>query len=121
MSWRYEKLMPDGTLRVCPQSDDDGKITGMCVFNLKAWFDENPEKAKEMGWVKHIKPEYPEYDKQTQFIMTNTVMIDENTLEDVYTVADKSEEMLLMEELLYMRNDDIMMWIGDGPLGGGWL
>lgn len=100
MSWTYEKLTENGTLRECPQADDDGKITGLHVFNLKAWFDENPEKAKELGWVKHIKPDYPEYDKQTQFILRGTRVIDDNTIEDVYTVVEKPEEMLLMEELL---------------------
>lgn len=98
-TWDYEKLMDDGKVKHCPQSDKDGSITGAFVFGLKSWFDENPQKARELGWIKHIHPDKPKYDKQTQFLMTRINVIDECTIEDVYTVVDKPEEMLLYEEL----------------------
>ena len=38
-NWYYEKLDEEGKLKHAPMNDMDGKITGKCVFGLKAWFD----------------------------------------------------------------------------------
>lgn len=86
-------------------NDPDGHITGIVVMNVKAWFDENPEERKRLGWIKHYTYEKPEdtgveYDPQTQYYTIMQRKIDEYTVEDVYYVKDKSEEQLLFEEML---------------------
>lgn len=103
MGYYYEKYDPEsGKMKMAPGNDYDGSITGRCVFNLKAWFDENPDTRKRLGYVKHITHGVNEidYDKATQYLEPCTVAIDEYTVEDVYYVSDKSEEMLAMEEIM---------------------
>lgn len=87
------------------RNDTDGSITGHIVMNVKAWFDENPEERKRLGWTKHIMYDKPEdagveYDPQTQYYKIVQRQIDEYTVEDVYYVKDKTEEQLLFEEML---------------------
>lgn len=110
MKWTYERMREDGTLQRCPAIDADGSVTGHVVINVKAWMDENPEERKRLGWVKHISYDYDEikemvdYDPQTQIIVTATQQVDEWTVEDIYHVIDKSEEMMRMEALLETAN-----------------
>ena len=108
MEWHYEKLDEDGKLKKIYsfQNDVDGKITGHCVMNVKAWFDENPAERIRLGWTKHITYEakeveelYP-HNKQTQYLIISQRLVDEWTVEDVYHVMEKSEEMMLFEEML---------------------
>ena len=86
----------------CPIDDKDGKITGKCVLNVIAYFDENPEVRKALGWIKHITKDTDkiDYNKQTQFLVRATNPIDEYTVEDVYHVLTKSEDQLAFEEML---------------------
>lgn len=100
--WRYEKLDEEtGKIKHNPLNDMDGKITGRIVYGLKAWFDENPEERIRLGWIKHLYTEIKdlEYNRQTQYFMTSTQQIDAYTVEDVYHILDKTEDMLLREEL----------------------
>lgn len=99
-SWTYEKVNADSGLDSCPVNDLDGSVTGHIVFCVKQWFDENPDERIRLGWVKHILREEPEYNPQTQFLTKTTRRVDDNTIEDVYHVIDKSEEMMLLEEVL---------------------
>lgn len=87
------------------KNDTDGSITGHIVMNVKAWFDENPDERKRLGWIKHITYDGPEdsgveYNPQTQYYKITQRQIDEYTVEDVYNVRDKAEEQLLFEEML---------------------
>lgn len=105
MRWSYEKIDEEYRLRHCPMNDTDGAITGKIVINLPAWFDENPEERIRLGWIKHISytndeiKEKVQYDPQTQYLIKSTRAIDEYTVEDDYHVIDKSEEMMLFEDL----------------------
>lgn len=107
----YEKYKEDFTSEQCPMDDKDGKITGRCVLNLIAWFDENPTERIRLGWIKHLTKdtEKIEYDKQTQFLVKSVRQIDEHTVEDVYHVMTKSEEQLAFEEMLAVAS-----WGSDG-------
>lgn len=100
--YHYERMKEDYTMEYCPMNDPDGKITGKIVMGLKAWFDENPEERKRLGWIKHIthNRDEIEYNKQTQFLVQSIKTIDEYTVEDEYHVLDKSEEQILFEEML---------------------
>lgn len=100
-TWTYEKLDENHKIKYAPQNDMDGSITGRMVYGLKAWFDENPEERKRLGWTKHIHPDRQEiaYNHQTQYLVTSPRQIDEYTVRDEYLVMDKSEEMMLMEEI----------------------
>lgn len=106
MYWHYEKLNEKLEIESCPKDDRDGTVTGtgMYVMNVEAWFDENPEERKRLGWIKHIYPEIKkdgiEYDQQTQYITWSTEKIDAYTVEDVPHICNKSEEMMRLEELL---------------------
>lgn len=102
MRWTYEKLDENYNLVECPMKDTDGSITGHIVFGVKEWFDEHPEERKALGWIKHIRHERREidYDPQTQILIPSTVAVDDYTVEDVYHVIDKSEEMMRLEEML---------------------
>lgn len=108
MDWRYEKLNDDYTVKTVGSytCDTDGTITGKYVINVKAYFDENPEEARRLGWIKHITHSSKEIDeicphnKQTQYIVISTRQVDEYTIEDTYYALDKSEEMMLLEEML---------------------
>lgn len=98
--WTYEKII-DGKLKTAPRNDYDGSVTGHCVFEVKQWFDENPDEARRLGWVKHIKhniDKWVKYDKLTQYVMVSHKFIDEFTYEDEYHVFDKTEEMMRNQE-----------------------
>lgn len=100
--WHYEKLDEEGNIKYCPTNDAKGEITGKYIIGLKEYFDENPEERKRLGWIKHIGHDSKdvEYNKQTQYLMRSTKQIDDFTVEDEYEVFDKTEEMLLLEEML---------------------
>ena len=102
--WKYEKLDENNELQTIYnyKNDTDGSITGHIVINVKAWFDENPEERKRLGWIKHIIHDSNEiqYNKQTQYLVESAKTIDEYTVEDEYHVLDKSEEMMRLEELM---------------------
>lgn len=115
MGYSYEKYNDDFTVRYCPQNDVDGKITGRIIIDLRSWFDENPEERKRLGWIKHIYlsqeeiDERYEYNHQTQYLVKAERQIDEYTIEDGYFVMDKSEEMMLLEEMLEVINGGIYL------------
>lgn len=108
MNWHYEKMNEDYTIKTVGSytNDTDSSITGKYVINVKAYFDENPEEARRLGWIKHITYSSEEVDKlcphnkQTQYVVTSTRQVDEYTVEDTYHTLDKSEEMMLLEEML---------------------
>lgn len=102
MEYSYEKYDEDHKIQYCPQTDFDGSVTGHIVINVKAWFDEHPEERKRLGWIKHIfhSTKDIEYNHQTQYLTKSQKEIDPYTVEDVYHVMDKSEEMMLLEEML---------------------
>lgn len=107
--WQYEKLQEDGKIKVAPLNDYDGKITGHIVFGVKQWFDENPAEARRLGWVKHIMhntEKYITYDKQTQYLVQTTKIIDAFTYEDDYIIREKTEEMMRQEEEVGGRQYD---------------
>lgn len=109
--WYYEKLDEEGKIKRCPMNDGKGEITGKLIINLPAYFDENPEERIKLGWIKHIEhyPSEIEYDRQSQYLMKSVNQIDEHTVEDEYSVFDKTEEMMLLEEML-----DCVNWGGSG-------
>lgn len=102
--YTYELLQEDGKVKYCPMNDPNGEITGRSVWGVEAWFDENPEERKRLGWIKHIRTDIRkiEYNHQTQYLSKSIVQIDDYTIEDVYHIMDKSEEMMRLEELLNM-------------------
>ena len=111
MNWTYEKLDENGNIRYCPANDTDGSITGHVVMNVKAWFDENPDERIRLGWIKHLHCENTAeiqekcpYDPQTQYLIHSTRQIDEYTVEDAFYAIDKTEEMMLLEEMLQTMN-----------------
>ena len=112
--YSYEKYdQEQGKTITCPMDDKDGAITGRFILNLPKWFDENPEERKRLGWIKHIehvRSELPDFDPQTQFIVTSVKSVDEYTVEDVLHVLTKSEDQLAFEEML-----SVASW-GDGFL-----
>lgn len=106
MNHDYMRLKEDGTIEHCPTYDYDGSITGKIVVNVKAYFDENPEERKRLGWIQHntltkdeIAEQVGEWDRQRQRLVRSLKTIDEWTVQDEYHVMDKSEEMMLMEEI----------------------
>ena len=106
MTWTYEKLDENYDVITCPVNDHDGSVTGHIVFGVKQWFDENPEERIRRGWIKHnhftkeeIQARYT-FDSQSQYLLARTRQVDEYTVEDEYYVMDKSEEMMLLEEML---------------------
>lgn len=106
MYWTYQKLKENYDVQDCPRNDCDGAITGKIIINLPAYFDENPELRKQLGWVKHYhleSKEITDYDSQTQNIIMHPVKIDEFTIKDEYSVIDKTEEQMLLEELGFMK------------------
>lgn len=114
--WEYEKLDENNKIKYLPMNDYDGKITGHIVFGVKAWMDENPEERKRLGWVKHIHHDTKEieYNNRTQYLKRSTKQIDEYTVEDVWYVMDKSEEMMRLEELTHggVWGDDEVFIVG---------
>ena len=113
MFWNYEKLDENYNMVSAPQNDIDGNVTGHIVLNLKAWFDEHPAEARRLGWTKHIHHESDEiaelcpHNAQTQYIVVSTRQVDDFTVEDTYRAMDKSEEMMLLEEMLEIVSDGI--------------
>ena len=118
-SWTYEKIDENYKRQTVTQysNDANGKITGKHVINVHAYFDENPEERKRLGWIKHIRHTNKEiqelcpYNKQSQNLIITPTQIDEWTVEDTYHAIDKSEEQMRLEELLETAdswmNDDI--------------
>lgn len=113
MDWIYEKLDDQYEVKTCypNENDYDKSITGHFVYNVHAWFDENPEERKRLGWIKHIRHSKEEimeivggWNPQTQNLITTQIQIDDWTVEDTYHVLDKSEEQLLFEEMLDIAN-----------------
>ena len=109
--WTYEKLDEEGNIKHCPPNDAKGEITGKFIINLPAYFDENPEERIRLGWIKHIEhySKEIEYDRQSQDLQKSVRQIDAHTVEDEYAVFDKTEEMLLLEEML-----ECVDWGGNG-------
>lgn len=102
LTYHYEKLDEDGKLIYCPMNDANGKYTGKHIINLKEYFDENPEERKRLGWIKHIHHDASEllgFDSQTMYALRSLKQIDEYTVEDEIHAIEKSEEMLLFEEM----------------------
>lgn len=112
MFHRYEKLDENYKMKYCPAHDYDGSVTGHIVINVKAWFDENPEERKRLGWIKHLYYEsneellsdLPDWDPASQYLVAGTEKVDEWTVKDVYYTIDKTEEMMLLEEMLETMN-----------------
>ena len=106
--YSYEKYDENMKPQLCPANDYDGAITGHYVMSIRLWFDENPEERKRLGWIKHLQPTPKqagvEYNPQTQNINLSQRMIDEYTMEDIYFVTEKSEEQMLLEEMLESMN-----------------
>ena len=108
-SWTYEKIDENYKRQTVTQysNDANGKITGKHVINVHAYFDENPEERKRLGWIKHIRHTNKEiqelcpYNKQSQNLIITPTQIDEWTV----------EEQMRLEELLETAdswmNDDI--------------
>lgn len=109
-NYYYEKLDENYKLKRCPFNDYNGSITGHIVFGVEAWFDENPEERKRLGWIKHITQDTKkiEYNHNTQYLVRSVVHVDEWTVKDEYHIMDKTEEMYLLEDLL--------AGVGDGGL-----
>lgn len=102
MEIRYIKYENGEIVYNNPSNDNNGSITGKCVLNLLAYFDENPEEWRRCGFTRiidHYDEMLDKYDPQTQFLVMEIKSVDEQTIEQVYNVVDKSEEMLLFEEL----------------------
>lgn len=100
--YSYIKL-ENGEIKHLPLHDPNGKIIpGKHIINLKEWMDENPEERKRLGWIKQIHQDIKEieYDKQTQCLQRYATWIDPYTIKDEYIVLDKSEEIMLLEEML---------------------
>ena len=112
MRHRYEKLDENFKMQYCPANDFDGSVTGHIVINVWAWFDENPEERKRLGWIKHLYYEsndelladLPDWDPASQYLVAGTEKVDEWTVKDVYYTIDKTEEMMLLEEMLETMN-----------------
>ena len=116
--WCYEKLDEKGRVKTAPMNDADAKITGRHVFGLKAWFDENPEERKRLGWIKHIRHSTKdiEYDHATQYLINVPKRLDEWTIEDEWRIMEKSEEQMRLSELGYggewYSADDVFVYGG---------
>lgn len=99
--YSYIKL-EDGHIKHLPTQDPNGEIlVGRHMLNLTEWMDENPEERKRLGWIKHIHVDTKEieYNRQSQYLQHYYRQIDEFTIKDEYEIIDKSEEMMLLEEL----------------------
>ena len=116
VKWIYEKLDENGKIKNAPLNDMDGKITGHIVYGLQAWFDEHPEERMDLGWIKHLRREEKDiaYNHQTQYLRISVRQVDAYTVENVYEVMDKTEEMMLREE----ENGEVMTTDGIVFYGG---
>lgn len=101
-SYTYVKYDENYKVKYLPQNDYDRAITGKIVYNLRAYFDENPEEWKRLGWIKHIHPDRDgiEYNKQTQYLEVTQRQIDPWTITDEYHVMDVTEEMMRYAEMM---------------------
>ena len=121
-NWRYVKIGENQEYKECPTRDFDGSVTGHIVFGVKEWFDENPEERIRRGWIKMIQHNEDEvqYNHQTQYLEKSTRVIDDYTIEEVYNVLDKSEDMLALEEKLeslgLLFNQDGITWSFGGTV-----
>ena len=108
LKWKYEKLDEHGRIEYAPANDPDGKITGRHVFNLKAWFDENPEERIRLGWTKHIihPTKDIEYNRATQYLVNAPRRLDAYTIEDDWKIMNMSEEQMRLAELRGVGLDD---------------
>ena len=117
--WHYEKLGEDGKIQSVHinKNDFDGKITGKIVFGVKEYFDENPAERIRLGWIKHITHSIKDidYNHQTQHLIKEVRTIDEYTVEDVYHIADKSEEQMRLNEVHSGWWDDDTIVFGGEP------
>lgn len=114
--WQYEHLEEDGKIKVAPINDYNGKITGKHVYGVKQYFDENPDEARRLGWIKHIMHntrKYVQYNHQTQYLTMSHKIIDEYTYEDVYEIREKTEAMMRAHEE-GADADSSWVWSGDG-------
>lgn len=102
VKWSYQKFDENYEIKYCPVNDLDGSITGKIVIGLKQWFDENPEERIRLGWIKCIEGdrESVEYNKQSQYLVSVPKQIDPYTIQEEFRIIDKSEEQMLLEELL---------------------
>lgn len=100
-NWYYEKLDEEYKIKRAPINDYDGSVTGKIVIGVSEWFDENPEESRRLGWTKHITHDTKliEYNRQTQYLLKSTVRVDAYTVEDIYHIVDKPEEMMVLEEM----------------------
>ena len=112
--YKYERLDENYKIQFCPVNDYDGKLsgTGNCIIGLKMWFDENPEERKRLGWIKHyyidtpkeLQEILPEYDPAIHYLVKGTKTIDPYTIEDEYHLIEKTEEFMVLEEMLEVMN-----------------
>lgn len=124
LKWVYEKLDENGNVKTLPQNDSKGEITGKFIIGLPEYFDEHPTERIRLGWIKHIRHYSTEinYNRQTQYARRTVKQVDAYTVEDVWEIFDKTEEMFLLEEL----NEAIGVGaggtfvIGDATIEGGW-
>ena len=114
MEYRYERMDEKNNIQICPLNDYDGSIakTGNCIIGLKAWFDENIERRKELGWIKHyyytknseVLEDLPEYDYMLHYLTLSTETIDAYTVRDRYHLIEKTDEDYELEEQLSTMN-----------------
>ena len=84
----------------------------LSAYDMKEWFDENPEERKRLGWIKHweyenmkeIKEDLPDYDPVRHYLLKSEVTVDQYTTKDKYVIIEKTEEMLELEEKLEIMN-----------------
>ena len=115
MKHRYERLDENGKIKWAPQRDESGKYTeGLIVMNFPAWLDEDEERRKRLGWVKHMFYEKhddivasltEEYNPATDYIVRSVQPVDKYTVKDVYHVIHKTEKMMELEEILSIVNE----------------
>lgn len=110
MKHRYERLDENGKIKWAPQRDNTGEYTGGgIVMNFPAWLDEDEERRKRLGWVKHLYYEKKEdliaeleeeYNPATDYLIHAVAPVDEYTVKDVFHVVHKTEKMMELEEQL---------------------
>ena len=102
-TWSYKKYDEENhEVKSCPTNDTDGSVTGHIVMGVKEWFDENPEERIRLGWTKHIlhNSSEIEFNSQSQYVVKSIKRIDAYTVEDELHVLDKSEERMLLEDMM---------------------
>ena len=105
MRWDYVRLNEKGQKVYLPMNDLDGKITGKCVLNVKAWFDEHPDEWKKRGWIKRIHHDPEDQINNLEellldhYLVNGVREIDQYTVEDAWRILPKSEEMMVFEDM----------------------